>query len=792
APMLAPVAVAAPAPIVPPLTPPRSLNREQCMTFAIGRIGDVLGQTFAEIDQYPTRVRLPDEPLMLVDRMLDIQGEPRSMTKGRVVTEHDVTADRWYLDGGHIPTCVAVEAGQADLFLSGYLGIDFITKGQAVYRLLDAVVTFHDSLPQVGDVIHYDIHIDKFFRQGETWLFRFHFESTVNGKPLMSMQKGCAGFFTEAELAAGQGIIHTAFDKIPQQGTLPANWQSPLPMAQERWNERQIAALYAGDLAGCFGAPFDSLHFTPYTLPPQQHLRLVDRVISVEPTGGRYGIGRICAEMDIQPDDWFITCHFVDDQVMPGTLMYECCMHTLRIFLLRMGWVGAEGDTWCEPLPGIDSGLKCRGQVLASTKVVTYQVDIKTLGYDPEPFAIVNALMFADGKPIVEISNMSARLRGLSQASVEALWQPAVASSNSPRPILYNTDRITAFAIGKPSEAFGDRYTVFDQQRKIARLPGPPFQFLDRIMDVQGEPWMMQAGASVEAAYDVPPDAWYFAANRQSTMPFCVLLETGLQPCGWLAAYVGSALTSDTDLSFRNLDGNAVQHRAVTPQSGTLTTHVTLTRVSSSGGMVIQAYDYAIHDQHGIVYSGDTVFGFFSKASLAQQVGVRGAALYQPSAAETARAVSFDYPMEAPYPDTKLRMIDAVELFIPDGGEKGLGFLRGTKKVNPEAWFFKAHFYQDPVCPGSLGLESFLQLLKVAALHRWQGNANTQLECIVLGENHQWNYRGQIIPANKVVSVEATITAVDEATRTITADGYLSVDGKTIYQMFDFTLKVLA
>ena len=72
------------------------------------------------------------------------------MTQGRVVTEHDVHEGAWYLDGGRIPTCIAVEAGQADLFLSGYLGIDSITKGRAVYRLLDAVVTFHGPLPGGG------------------------------------------------------------------------------------------------------------------------------------------------------------------------------------------------------------------------------------------------------------------------------------------------------------------------------------------------------------------------------------------------------------------------------------------------------------------------------------------------------------------------------------------------------------------------------------------------------------------------------------------------------------------
>ena len=36
--------------------------------------------------------------------------------------------------------------------------------------------------------------------------------------------------------------------------------------------------------------------------------------------------------------------------------------------------------------------------------------------------------------------------------------------------------------------------------------------------------------------------------------------------------------------------------------------------------------------------------------------------------------------------------------------------MQGGMAVDPSAWFFKAHFYQDPVIPGSLGLESLLQL----------------------------------------------------------------------------------
>ncbi|MBU2514949.1 type I polyketide synthase [bacterium] len=771
---------------------PRSVafDRSMCLEFAIGSVEKMLGSDFAEIDTYPTRVRLPDEPLMLVDRILEVEAIPRSMTHGRVVTEHDVTIDHWYLDGGRIPACIAIEAGQADLFLSGYLGIDFITRGKAVYRLLDAAVTFHRGLPVAGETIHYDIKIEKFFRQDQTYLFHFNFEGSVNGEPLLSMRNGCAGFFTAEDLAMGQGIVHTRLDLLSQPGIIPEDWKELVPMQVESYNEEQVTALYAGNIEGCFGELFSQLQLSrPYTLLGGK-LKLIDRVIEVNPQGGRYGIGQISAEMDIHPDNWFLTCHFVDDRVMPGTLMYECCLHTLRIYLLRMGWIGEAGQTWCEPVPGIVSGLKCRGQVVETSGIVTYQVSIKELGFQPEPFAVADALMFVDGRPIVEVTNMSVSLAGLDREKTEALWQP-VSQDRADFPvkqILFDTDRIIAFATGNPSEAFGGQYGVFDQERKIARLPGPPYLFLDRIVTTSGEPWKMVEGVTVEAEYDILPDAWYFAANRQTNIPFSILLEIGLQSCGWLAAYMGSALTSTVDLSFRNLDGNAIQLRPVTSKSGTLTTLAKITRIASSGGMIIQGYDFEIHDRFGPVYRGDTVFGFFSRESLAQQVGIRDGSLYQPNEEEMRRSEHFSYPVDSPYPDTMLRMVDNIEVFDPKGGPNQLGFIRGSMLVNPQAWFFEAHFYQDPVCPGSLGLESFLQLLKVVAAKRWGVDSTTRFETVVIGKKHSWNYRGQIIPESKEVTVEAVVTSIDDDKKSLTADGYLSVDGITIYRLKDFSL----
>src|SRR5262249_4699902 len=162
-----------------------------------------------------------------------------------------------------------------------------------------------------------------------------------------------------------------------------------------------------------------------------------------------------------------------------------------------------------------------------------------------------------------------------------------------------------------------------------------------------------------------------FDANRCANMPFAVLLEIALQPCGWLAAYCGSALVSPEDLRFRNLGGKGTQFRAVTPESGTLTTPAKMPSGSHSAGMLIQHYEMQVKDEIGEVYKGSTYFGFFSNVALENQVGIREAKVPWPTEADLARAQSDMLPRDAPFPAPMLRMVDRVTAYIPDGGSKG-------------------------------------------------------------------------------------------------------------------------
>ena len=395
-------------------------DRHQCLAFAVGDAGKVLGEKFNIIDTYPVRVRLPDEPLMLVDRILAIEGEMLSMGPGKIITQHDVLPGAWYLDGGKAPVSISIEAGQADLFLCSWMGIDHQVKGHRRYRLLDARVTFHRPLPQPGETIEYHIVIDRFLKQGEVYLFFFHYEGYINNDLLISMRDGCAGFFTPLEVENSGGIILKKEETVMDRRVL--DFQFPVPVQPERYTEHHVESLRQGDLESCFGGPFKGLTLGKKLRLPGGRMHLIDRVLAFDPTGGRFGLGIIIAEADIHPDDWFLTCHFVDDKVMPGTLMYECCAHALRIFTQRVGWISPRNDVHYDIIPGMESDLKCRGPVTPETKKARYEIEIKEMGYHPEPFVVADAHMFSDDHRIVLYKNMGMKLVGLSRLEIEGFW----------------------------------------------------------------------------------------------------------------------------------------------------------------------------------------------------------------------------------------------------------------------------------------------------------------------------------------------------------------------------------
>ena len=142
-----------------------------------------------------------------------------------------------------------------------------------------------------------------------------------------------------------------------------------------------------------------------------------------------------------------------------------------------------------------------------------------------------------------------------------------------------------------------------------------------------------------------------------------------------------------------------------------------------------------------------------------------------------------------------LLMLDRVTGYWPEAGQAGLGRLRAEKDVEPGEWFFKAHFFQDPVMPGSLGVEAMGQLLQWYLIERGAAadRADPRFEPVRTGHPLTWRYRGQVLPTDGRLTIELEITGLgeDERGRYATADGWLWVDGLRIYHVSDLGMRVV-
>jgi acyl transferase domain-containing protein/3-hydroxymyristoyl/3-hydroxydecanoyl-(acyl carrier protein) dehydratase len=787
-----------------------SFSREQLLTHSDGQISEIFGAEFKAQDQYLRQVRMPKPPMLLADRVLGIAGVPAQMGLGRIWTETDVGSQDWYLHQNHMPAGVMIEAGQADLMLISYLGVDAHNRGERVYRLLGCELTYHGDLPRVGDTLRFDIALDGHAAQGDVRLMFFHYDcvnTDARGtvRPQLSVRQGQAGFFTDAELAESAGCLWA-----PETQTLVAQPSLDPPLVEcqlQALDQSRVRAFAAGDTAGCFGAGFEWAQ--THTRSPsiangtvnaaKNSTLLLDRVSDLALHGGPWQRGYLRAELDIYPEQWFFAGHFKNDPCMPGTLMFDACLAAMAIYLTACGYT-IKRDGWrFQPVPELKYQLQCRGQVTPNSKLLVTEVFVEERIAGPIPTVYADLLCTVDGLKAFHARRVALQL--VPDWPMQTLTAPPKQRADE---FVFDEQSLLACALGRPSAAFGPMYQRFDGPTRVARLPSPPYHFISRIAEVHGPIGVMQAGARVMAEYDLPDSVWYLDENGCRRMPFAVLLEAALQPCGWLSSYVGSALSVDAEVGFRNLDGEGIVSVELIGGGGTLCTEVELLAVSATAGMIIETFAVRCTLAGREVYRLKTVFGFFPPAALAAQAGLPITAQQREFFARPSNSLidlSLNPADFFAHPSLRLagpmlRMLDRIEGVWPSGGAAGLGQLRAVKDVDINEWFFKAHFFQDPVQPGSLGLEAMLQALQCWAIlqNLGSGVAAPRFETIALGQKHSWKYRGQVLPQHKLVhtTLEITEQGVDARGVYLCASASLWADGQRIYEATGLALRIVS
>ncbi|HVV69125.1 MAG TPA: hypothetical protein VHE99_08880 [Gammaproteobacteria bacterium] len=384
-------------------------NRQDLEILASGKISSVFGPLFAQQDAYVRQVRMPMPPVLFVDRVMKIEGEPGSMSKGKIWTETDIAADAWYLHDGHMPPGIMVEAGQANLLLVSWMGADFYNKGERIFRLLGANTTFHGELPKPGDTLCFEIELEGFAKLGDLRLAFFHYDGYINGELRISMRKGQAGFFTDKELAESAGIV---WDAATAKYKANARVDAPKVICQrEHFNAEQVKAFAAGDIYQCFGAGFEKAQTQKYSPRIEKGaLCFIDEVTHFNPTGGPAGRGYMRAIQKISPDAWFFKGHFKNDPCMPGSLMAQAGSQLLNFYLAALGYTLDKEGWRFEPVSGEELQMRCRGQCLPTNKEISYEIFIEEVISEPYPTVYAHLLGMIDGLKALYVKGACMRL----------------------------------------------------------------------------------------------------------------------------------------------------------------------------------------------------------------------------------------------------------------------------------------------------------------------------------------------------------------------------------------------
>ncbi|MBW0150593.1 3-hydroxyacyl-[acyl-carrier-protein] dehydratase FabA [Phenylobacterium sp.] len=137
-------------------------------------------------------------------------------------------------------------------------------------------------------------------------------------------------------------------------------------------------------------------------------------------------------------------------------------------------------------------------------------------------------------------------------------------------------------------------------------------------------------------------------------------------------------------------------------------------------------------------------------------------------------------PGNAQLPAPPMLLFDRITTINNDGGAHGKGYIEAEFDINPGLWFFDCHFINDPVMPGSLGLDAMWQL--VGFYLGWIGGKGRG-RALGCGEV---KFAGEVTPDIKVVTYKVEMKRVINRRLVMgIGDAVLEADGNVIYTAQD-------
>lgn len=359
--------------------------------------------------------------------------------------------------------------------------------------------------------------------------------------------------------------------------------------------------------------------------------------------------------------------------------------------------------------------------------------------------------------------------------------------------ILYDKNWLDEFATGDIVKCLGTEFGIY-KNRRSPRIPNGDLLLMSRIITILGKRGEFNQISRISAEFDVAPNAWFFDGTVNGEMPLSIMMETALQPCGVLSAWLGTQLRFPAvDFFFRNLDGDVRYAHKVDLRGKTIQANAKLTRTVFSGSTIIQHFDFGLTSEGRVFFEGTSSFGYFPEESMASQSGLDGgkASLPWGKKAENincSRKLNLNEALsKQDFPDGKLRLIDDINCCL-DGGLFSKGYAIASRRNSLNDWFYENHFFQDPVMPGSLGIEAIIQAFKAAVHSITKSDSPVSLAA---GSGFKWKYRGQVLQNHREMLVDLHIQnhqKVNEV-KVFTANANLWADEIRIYELQNLAIQ---
>ena len=300
---------------------------------------------------------------------------------------------------------------------------------------------------------------------------------------------------------------------------------------------------------------------------------------------------------------------------------------------------------------------------------------------------------------------------------------------------LYNYEQILEMTGGSMEKVLGSRYREIDKFSVRARMPLPPYLFVDRILSINAEFGKLRPGSSIEAEYDVSENCILRTSeNDISTVIFSEAAHIGI----FLAGYIGVDFYLKGKSKFRITDVSTEYFEKELPKIGeTVQMKFVINKFVNNGNIILLFCTFEAYNKGKLIIRAQEIGGFFGQESLDVGAGIHDNKIAEKNSKSdnlfyrpiTTRKsfnkeeiynfltgnYSKSFNVDLVDSDFHYKVcedavfVDRIVDMSENGGLYGLGYVVAEKDIDETFWPFKCHFKNDPILPGTIMLEGISQ-----------------------------------------------------------------------------------